>query len=221
MVNKCVVFGCKSGYVSTSTDNIPSFRFPFEKKDLFEKWKKFVNRADWSPSRNSVICSKHFEEKFLNTGKRTKLNWGLNPIPSIHTADALKRPSTLQTPSVPRKAPKVRIYGEDQFESFSKNDTIKDFDDLSQKLCPPGYLFHKTKDNVIYYKLCFEEKSGFPVINEAIKIDRGLHVKLRFCNISVPLPQWFTVGRNAKLKSNSMLQNFPAYLQNLCNKADS
>ena len=221
MVNKCVVFGCKSGYASISTDNVSAFRFPFEKQVLLEKWTRFVNRADWLPSKNSVICSNHFEEKFLHKGKRTKLKWNLNPIPSIHTANALKRPSTLQTPSAPRKPPKSRIYAEDQFESFSKNDTIKDFDDLSQKQCPAGYLFRKASDHVIYYKVCFDENSGFPVVKDAIKIDGQLHVELRFCDSSVPLPQWFTVGRNAKLTSFSMLHNFPAYLQNLSYKADS
>ena len=127
MVNKCVAFGCKSGYVDTRTESVSSFCLPYGKKELLKAWIKFVNRVNWSPSVNSVICSKHFEKQFLHLGKRTKLNWSLNPIPSIHTVPALKRPSTLQTLQVPRKAPKIRVYQEDQLESFSKNDIIKDF----------------------------------------------------------------------------------------------
>ena len=73
MVNKCVVFGCNSGY-STSKENVSSFRFPAEKPELLQKWIKFVNRADWIPTKNSVICCKYFESKFLYEGKRTKLH---------------------------------------------------------------------------------------------------------------------------------------------------
>jgi len=186
---------------------------------LLEKWIQFVNRADWSPSKNSVICAKHFEEKVLHTGKRTKLKWNLNLIPSIHTTKAVKRPSTSQTPTVSRKAPKPRVFAEDQLEKFSKNDAIKHFEDLSRQQCPPGFDFHKINDYVIYYKLCFDDESGFPVVKDAIKIDPQLHVELRFCNNSVPLHQWFPVGRNAKLTSFSMLQNFPAYLKNFSNEA--
>ena len=46
MVNKCVVFGCNSGY-STCKENVSSFRFPAEKPELLQKWIKFVNRADF------------------------------------------------------------------------------------------------------------------------------------------------------------------------------
>ena len=97
MVNKCVVFGCKSGY--DSSDNAPSFRFPFKRDDLMTKWIQFVNRANWTPSSNSVICCKHFDAKFISDGKRKKLKWSLNPIPTIHTSNALKRPLSLNTPS--------------------------------------------------------------------------------------------------------------------------
>lgn len=28
-----------------------------------EKWMRTLNRPDWTPSKNSTICSKHFEDK--------------------------------------------------------------------------------------------------------------------------------------------------------------
>ena len=52
MVNKCVVFWCDSGNSNTSTDNVSAFRFPFKKPILLEKWMRFVNKADWLPSKN-------------------------------------------------------------------------------------------------------------------------------------------------------------------------
>lgn len=37
-------------------------RFP-RNSALFEKWMRTVNRPDWTPSTNSTICSKHFDDK--------------------------------------------------------------------------------------------------------------------------------------------------------------
>ena len=82
-------------------------------------------------------------------------------------------------------------------------------------------LFHKTKNQVVYCKLCFDEKSEFSFVKEAIRIDHQLQVQLRLANNYVPLPLWLTVGSNAKLTSNSMLQNFPVYLQNVSNNSES
>ena len=88
MVNKCVVPGCKSGY--DFSDNPSSFRFPFKRADLMPEWKQFVNRPNWTPSSNSVICCKHFDKKFIFDGeKRKKLKWNLDPIPTIRTSNAL------------------------------------------------------------------------------------------------------------------------------------
>ena len=94
MVNKCVAFGCNSGYAS-SKENVPSFRFPTDKSDLMEKWVKFVNRADWIPTKNSVLCCKHFDSQFIKHGKKNKLQWKLNPVPTIHTEIALQQSSSL------------------------------------------------------------------------------------------------------------------------------
>ena len=74
MVNKCVIYGCKSGYKGNA-NSFPSFHFPFQKVDLLAKWTKFVNRLDWSPTSNSVTCANHFDQKFILNGKRKKLNW--------------------------------------------------------------------------------------------------------------------------------------------------
>ena len=45
MVNKCVVFGCASGYKS-SGEKVSTFEFPFKNLELLKKWIKFVNRRD-------------------------------------------------------------------------------------------------------------------------------------------------------------------------------
>ena len=47
------------------------------------------------------------------------------------------------------------------------------------------------------------------MIFESIKVDQSLHVQLQFNGHLVPLPAWFTKGRNATLTRFSQLNNFP------------
>ena len=117
MVNKCVIYGCKSGYKSNA-NSLPSFHFLLQKVDLLTKWNKFVNRLDWSPTSNSVICANHFDQKFILNGKRKKLNWKLTPVPTIYPKSVLSKPSSLPTFTNFRKSPKSCIYQLDQVDSF-------------------------------------------------------------------------------------------------------
>ncbi|BFZ16313.1 hypothetical protein BsWGS_19352 [Bradybaena similaris] len=61
MLKKGCVPGCISNYYFTKY-YITVFKFPTD-SDMREKWKqchKCVSRKDWSPSKSTVICSKHF-----------------------------------------------------------------------------------------------------------------------------------------------------------------
>ena len=131
MPNRCVPVGCQSGYTEKKSEiagacegsssqelnlkeNVPSFQFPREEthSKLRKEWVKFVNRpsSNWKPSKSSVICMKHFEERLIIYGKRKKtLNMNLNPVPSIHSEEVCKRPSTIPTPVIHRKLPKKEI----------------------------------------------------------------------------------------------------------------
>ena len=51
---------------------------------------------------------------------------------------ALKRPSTLQTPSTSRKLPKVRMVKFDKIEEFAKREKIRTFDNLNANYAPSG-----------------------------------------------------------------------------------
>ena len=83
---------------------------------------------------------------------------------------------------------------------------------MCSKSAPAGYQCYKTNDWIIFHNIAFHDKSGFPFVKEAIKIDRQIHVQLQLCGNSVPLPPWFVQGRNAQLTRHSMLHNFPSYL---------
>ena len=66
MPNKCVAPNCSVGYKKNDngneTDRISRFHFPNKEtnKDLYLKWCNAVPRRHWTPSKNSVVCEKHF-----------------------------------------------------------------------------------------------------------------------------------------------------------------
>ena len=104
MPNRCEAVGCQPGYTERMSEiadasegsssqelnlkeNVPSFHFLSEEthSELRKEWIKL-----------SVICIKHFEERFIIYGKRRKtLNMKINPVPSIHSEQVCKRPSTI------------------------------------------------------------------------------------------------------------------------------
>ena len=85
----------------------------------------------------------------------------MQPVPTLHTAKALKRPSTLPNTTLPQKAPKVRKYQDDELSSFQNKDIITCFADLCSRDAPNNYSSHKTDDYVIYYNLFLMKRVGF------------------------------------------------------------
>ena len=100
------------------------------------------------------------------------LNMTLNPLPSIHSEEVCKRPSTIPTPVIHRKLPKKRDFSIDEMQDFKENDTISSFEELNEKYSPPGFQFRKTDDCVLYYNLQFDEKTSFPKVLESIRVER-------------------------------------------------
>ena len=204
----CVAVGCNTNY-ATCTEKLAVFTFPKEEDDpeLRKKWEQFVNRGDnWKAKNRSVLCEKHFESQYISKGEqRTHLKRKLQPIPTLHTEEAMMKPSCLNTPVPPRKAPKIRNFQNDELDEFRKKDIIERFEDLTDKQAPPGYTFKRGNDHVVYYKLEFDELTSFPKVFGSIKVDHDLHVQLQ-CNGN---PLWFVQGTDAKLKRFSQLENFP------------
>ena len=217
MPNTCAAVGCKTNYL-TCKEKVSTFSFPNEKEkpELFRLWVKFVNReSNWKPTSHTTLCAHHFDENYMKRGKvRIHLKWDMNPIPTIHTDEVLKRPSTIPTPEVPRKAPKLRVYQEDQMKKFLENDVISCFEDIDEQHSPRGYQFMKRDDCVIYYKLVFDEITSFPKVFASIRIDTYFHVQLQCNGNPLPLPLWFIQGTNAKLRRFSALDNFPKEFEN-------
>lgn len=222
MPNKCCAFGCSTNYDSNaSTKNdvckVSVFEFPKDPETL-PIWIKFANRVDWNPTKYSVLCEKHFDEKFIIRGKqRNKLNYVVRPIPTIHASEALKTPSYLVSTSKPRIAPKQRVFQKDELSDFIAADVIKDFsslDDVKLQTIPPLFRIKENDDSIVYFRINFDTDTKFPGIYEAIKTDQEPHIQLQYCCNPVPLPQFFVKGHNAKLTRYSMLEKFPNYIKN-------
>ena len=88
---------------------------------------------------------------------------------------------------------------------------------LCEEHAPGGFQTKKTIIVLcIYYRLDFDDKTKFPRVFESIRIDTDLHVQLQYNNgIKVPLPDWFVIGKNAKLSRVSMIANFPPHLKQI------
>nr|XP_047146465.1 THAP domain-containing protein 2-like [Hydra vulgaris] len=64
MVNKCAASKCTSVYLRNKHKQIASFHFPTN-QNLYQLWVRFVNRSDWTPTKHSVLCELHFEDKYI------------------------------------------------------------------------------------------------------------------------------------------------------------
>ena len=90
---------------------------------LLHHWERFVNRRDWKPAKNSVLCEKHFTTKYIkiSENQRTHLDWQLDPVPTIQTEDAVKFPSILPTPVSTRRPPTYytkRVFQVDEMPKY-------------------------------------------------------------------------------------------------------
>jgi len=59
MPRTCCVVGCQTGYKSNE-EKVSTFSFP-KGKEMQNKWIK-VPRKDFTISKNSAICAKHFTD---------------------------------------------------------------------------------------------------------------------------------------------------------------
>ena len=98
--------------------SIAKFHLPFKKPELLAKWKRFVSLNNWTPTNSSVLCEKHFEGHYIKRGNRTTLQWDQNPIPTIQSTMALKRPASFPPVEMLRKPPKIRNICPDQLPEF-------------------------------------------------------------------------------------------------------
>ena len=103
MVNYCVAYEYKN---KAEKDSSFSFhRFPHSNSELLAKWIQAMRRKDWQSTKNSFLCSEHFEPSWFVIWPG-KIGRRLTPgaIPSIFPAF----PEYLQKSTTKRKSPTKR-----------------------------------------------------------------------------------------------------------------
>ena len=179
MVNKCAAPSCRSGYAKNETEHITKFHFPLKNLELNRD--SICQRKDWKPTRHSVLCELHFEEKYIVRGGKSNLKWSMNPIPTKHSKELLKMSSSLLPSSkTTQKPPRERLISNDQMDTFRERDTITSLADLNETTAPDGFQFKKSNGYVLFYNLVFDEETKFPKILVSIKVDSDLHIQLQY-----------------------------------------
>ena len=99
-MSSCVVPGCKSGYGTSGqlSPGVSRHRFPKDpvKRD---EWIKAIPRANWQPSKRSVICSLHFEDSDFRTERHDS---------NTHRDRGELKTRHLKATAIPRVFPNLR-----------------------------------------------------------------------------------------------------------------
>ena len=177
---------------------------------------RFVNGQNWKPTKHSVLCELHFDEKYIIRGEKCNLKWSFILISTSHAKELLQlRQSMLPTQQTSQKPPKKRSSViPDELDCFQKSDTVKTLYDLNETTTPAGFQFKRSDDHALFYNVVFDEETKFPKVLQSIKVDSDLHVQLKYNGIPVPLPQWFVQGQQTRMVNVSILENFSSYIGN-------
>ena len=103
--------------------------------------------------------------------------------------------------------PQRRVFQEDQYDEFKRNNNIIGLESITESDCPQGYLYTKYEGHVVFHKIILNELH-VPEVTACTQVDDKLHVKLFLRGSTAPLQPWFRYGHNCKLTSKSMLENF-------------
>ena len=116
--------------IMSNSENLMKFKNTFK-----AKWLLFLNRpADYEVTDNSFICSRHFEPTYLKVTAKNlaRLNYTLDPIPTIHPELNTKSEACVLTKS--RPPPKERICKQDEISIFEEKFRIRRFLDVVEFL---------------------------------------------------------------------------------------
>ena len=122
----------------------PVFQFP-RNSALRLKWIEFLNRQFFTVTNSSRVCIDHFDQKnIIKVSKRPRLNYSLNPIPTILPNCIPKSQAVVPKPI--RKLPKVRILQPDQLEAYKTKFSFHNLTDVE------NYI-HKLEEYKCFYTL--------------------------------------------------------------------
>lgn len=195
MPRKCCVPECSSNY--RGTDYVTVFRFPTDEKQR-TKWIRTIPRKDFTPTKDAVVCIKHFSTEFIVTEdcatrpdgsvlrvKRTNPKLAEEAYPSIFPI----LPSYLSSePPKKRRTPEDRhaeldVRDQQAFMDWEQNDTIDSFNTLRSGI--NAHIGHDPDLVVVssdtHVCICILDITECPKIKVAVKIVNNLKVSV-FCD---------------------------------------
>lgn len=211
MPRKCSVPGCKSNYDSEcriTKTTITTFSFPKD-DTLRNKWLRAIPRENWTPSKATVVCVLHFEDRYVIThqdyknydGVMQKLllrcpRLAVDAVPTIfpnlpaylskQAPPERKTPDERRTEMLNRHAKAVQDFLEaDNIASFSDfmkgyRDRLKSNLTWESKVVESGLWFYTLNSDCEL--LC---ETGLQILC-SIKVSTSLSVKVTVGGIEIP-----------------------------------
>jgi hypothetical protein len=227
MPSVCCVPGCKSNYKSSDDKNVPVFRFPSDIEKQKE-WVRAIHRADFQPTKRSVVCIKHFSEcniiredsitrpdGSVLTVPRRQLKLNKDAVPNIFP----NLPSYLTVPTTSkRKAPEERRREQDRasenvYNKWCESDNINSYDDFRSELFERGhgeFLFKDFDNCALFFKIECEE---CPKLTTCFKIFHDLSVNIYFNGVCLPIKKFFWIfGPTGRVTKWSMFDTLVSHM---------
>lgn len=227
MPRRCCVPECKSNYDSTlkQCNNKCETTFAFPKcPKRVKEWLKAIPRKNWTSTKSSVVCAKHFcDSDIIRHHEFTTASGETKKVP-------LKYPKLVET-AIPRKfeqlpkylsseAAKKRLDPEDRhqsflhreeilIENFIQADCISNFNDFMENFRTKINLDTwevKASDGKLYFYIL--NIDGLLTITRTILIDQDMRIKvyLKDKELSSNDLKWI-LSRDLKLERWSQLSN--------------
>ena len=239
MPYKCVAFGCKSGYLTNSNDDLTFHCFPKD-NDIAKKWINRICRKDFVASKNSVLCSLHFtEEDFVTqstdcnvtrkkkfgserTIVRRRLKVGAVPsnFPNLPTyfKSVEKSRATTSTSSHRLLMENERL--EKCEEDFFKVERISSFDDIKRlinisKNMPSGFVITEKNENLYFLRLHFSAEFGQPFLCSSLMVKPTMEFCLFHKDAKINSVVYNHIVSDSFLSDIAQLFNLLAFINNL------
>ncbi|KAM9745509.1 uncharacterized protein ACNS7B_009819 [Menidia menidia] len=99
-------YTCAYNCENTSDSDVKFFKFPLYNPRKLKKWLTNMRWKDWTPTRFSVLCSRHFEEQHLDrSGKSVTLREDAVPTVFSPTENTQKKKASANTKRKRHKPP--------------------------------------------------------------------------------------------------------------------
>ena len=231
MVNKCSIPGCRSGYDSSSSAGKTFHRFPLKNEELLSLWLKRIPRADFTPTRNSCVCSSHFlEEDFITTSsdqrrskrspkrlERRRLRHDAVPTQYPNCPKYLSTdpsPNRSQTATSGDRTERENRRIEEQIAAFVSSDSVDSLDSLKEKMADPattipsGFIEVSRNDCLMFFII--ETEETVPRIRCSVKFCQNLSVILSTNDSNLPKETYSHLSTNGIITHVSQAVNLLA-----------